>query len=160
MKKWGVLKTVVVTILVIFLALFIYVFFSVANFVNKSNESTTVRYCTEASMPEFAEISERYGMIDYFDKGTFYSFESKKYKNLDKLCEALPAGCEQAVREAVSKSYFYYTTDVRQTPVNSYEVDAEKLPLVSDGSKTQRECHYCVLQYPDLTYRFAVVVEY
>ena len=160
MKRWGMLKTAIVTILVIFLAIFLYVVFSVSNFLKKSQESTANRYCTEASMPAFAELTDRYALTDYHDDGSFYSFETKKYKSVDKLCEALPSGCEQAVREAVSVSYYYSTTDVGNTPVNCYEVDAEKLPLVSNGSENRRECHYCVLVYPNNTYRFAIFVEY
>ena len=89
MKRWSVLKTVCITILSLFLLLFLYVFISIANYIHQVKVNETNYYTTEARMPQYAEVSDRYGMAD----GGFYSFETKKYKSLDKLGEALPAGC-------------------------------------------------------------------
>lgn len=155
MKRWSVLKTVCITILSLFLLLFLYVFISIANYIHQVKVNETNYYTAEARMPQYAEVSDRYGMAD----GGFYSFETKKYKSLDKLGEALPAGCAQAAKDSVKKGSGLYTTDIKDTPVMRYEVPAEDLPLVESNSKSNCECHYYVLEYADNTYRFAIMVE-
>ena len=63
-------------------------------------------------MPAYADVSVRYGIVD----GGYYAFETKKYKNLDKLGDALPAGCKQAVKDAVDNGVGLYKTDIKDEP--------------------------------------------
>ncbi|MBR3247135.1 MAG: hypothetical protein IKG03_01905 [Clostridiales bacterium] len=155
MKNWSVLKTVVITILCLIFAVFLYGFIQIARYLHKTRVIETEQYCAEALMPAYADVSVRYGIVD----GGYYAFETKKYKNLDKLGDALPAGCKQAVKDAVDNGVGLYKTDIKDEPVTRYEVPAKDLPLVQSNSESHYDCHYCVLEYPNHTYRFAIIIE-
>ena len=160
MKQLSGFKVALMTIGAIILAIFLYVVFSIAAYLNKVHESETNRYCLSAAVPEYIECADRYGMEDFKGRYSYYSFETKKYRSLSKLGEALPAGYEEAINAALKSGHRETGTDIKSTPVTIYEVPAESMSLINHGEEPEFESHYCVLEYADRTYRFAVIVEF
>ena len=130
----------------------------IANYLKKQQEIDTNRHSAEACMPQFAYVSDRYGMIDY-NGCTYYAFETKKYSSIEKLCKALPEGCEQAVKDAVNNGSGQNAKDTKDKIVVRYEVSQEDLPLVEKDPHNDTDFHFCVYEYPNNTYRFALIIE-
>ena len=105
------IRKVLIVVAVLFLSVVLIFGIQIANYLNKQHESDTNYYATEACMPQFAYVSDRYGMVDY-NGSTYYAFETKKYSSIEKLCEALPAGCGQAG----SVGIFHHHPSCRHAP--------------------------------------------
>lgn len=91
------IRKVLIVVAVLFLSVVLIFGIQIANFINKMEESDTVLHAEEACMPQYAYVSDRYGMINYHGS-TYYAFETKKYSSIDKLCQALPAGCQKCCK--------------------------------------------------------------
>ena len=151
-------RKVLIVVAVLFLSIVLIFGIQIANYINKQREIDTNYYAAEACMPQFAYVSDRYGMINY-NGSTHYAFETKKYSSIEKLCEALPAGCGQAVKDAVNNGAGENAKDIKDKFVVRYEVSKEDLPLVKKDPHNDTDFHYCVLEYPNNTYRFALIIE-
>ena len=73
------------------------------------------------------------------------------------MCANLPAGFSDAIKDTLSSGESLNGVDLKNKPVTIYEINPELLPLEEEGSETEFECHYCVMEYPDKTYRFALI---
>lgn len=160
MKQISGVKAILITIGTIILLIFLVFAIQIANYLSKVRESETRHYCLSAAVPEYIECADRYGMEDFKGRYSYYSFETKKYRSLSKLGEALPAGYEEAINAALKSGHRETGTDIKSTPVTIYEVPAESMSLINHGEEPEFESHYCVLEYADRTYRFAVIVEF
>ena len=152
------IRNLLIVVAVLFLSVVLIFGIQIANYLNKQHESDTNYYATEACMPQFAYVSDRYGMVDY-NGSTYYAFETKKYDSIEKLCEALPAGCEHAVKDAVNNGAGENAKDIKDKFVVRYEVSKEDLPLVKKDPHNDTDFHFCVYVYPNNSYRFALIIE-
>lgn len=152
------IRKVLIVVAVLFLSFVLFFGVQIANFINKMEESDTVLHAEEACMPQYAYVSDRYGMINYHGS-TYYAFETKKYSSIDKLCQALPAGCEQAVKNAVNNGAGEDAKDIKDKYIVRYEVSQDELPLVKKDPNNDTDFHFCVYVYPNNTYRFALIIE-
>ena len=159
MKQLSGFKVALLTIGAIILAIFLYCVFSIAAYLNKVRESETNHYCLSAAVPGYVGYVDRYAMEDFNGHHGYYSFETKKYKNLEKLCEALP-GYEEAINAALKYGFRESATDIKETPVTRYAVPPESMSLINHGNEPEFESYYCILEYADGSYRFAVIVAF
>ena len=142
------IRKVLIVVAVLFLSVVLFFGVQIANYINKMEESDTVFHAEEACMPQYAYVSDRYGMINY-NGSTYYAFETKK----------LPAGCGQAVKNAVNNGAGVNAKDIKDKSVVRYEVSQDDLPLVKKDPNNDTDFHYCVYVYPNNTYRFALIIE-
>ena len=49
--------------------------------------------------------------------------------------------------------------DLKNKPVTLYEINPELLPLEKKESDNELECHYCVMEYTDKSYRFVLITD-
>ena len=147
-----------IIVAVLCLSLGLYFVVQIARYINKQSEIDANYYASEACMPQFAYLSDRSGIINYIGS-SYNAFETKKYSSVEKLCAALPAGCEQAVKDALNNGSGKNAKDIRDNFVIRYEVSKEDLPFVKKDRKSDVDFHYCVLEYPNDTYRFALIIE-
>ena len=152
------IRNVLIVAAVLFLSVILIFGIQIANYLNKMEEVDTVFHAEEACMPQYAYVSDRYGMINY-NGSTYYAFETKKYSSIDKLCDVLPEGCEQAVKDAVNNGAGENAKDIKDKFVVRYEVSQDDLPLVEKDPNNDTDFHYCVYVYPNNTYRFALIIE-
>ena len=152
------IRKVLIVVAVLFLSVVLFFGVQIANFINKMEESDTVLHAEEACMPQYAYVSDRYGMINYHGS-TYYAFETKKYSSIDKLRQALPAGCEQAVKNAVNNGAGEDAKDIKDKYIVRYEVSQDELPLVKKDPHNDTDFHFCVYVYPNNSYRFALIIE-
>ena len=152
------IRKVLIVVAVLFLSVVLFFGIQIANYLNKMEESDTTFHAEEACMPQYAYVSDRYGMINYHGS-TYYAFETKKYSSIDKLCQALPAGCEQAVKNAVNNGAGEDAKAIKDKYIVRDEVSQDELPLVKKDPNNDTDFHFCVYVYPNNTYRFALIIE-
>lgn len=83
------------------------------------------RDCDIALLPELSGFVGRTGSKDGYNV-----YETRKYKNAEELCKALPEGYGDAIRYALDKGSYMETMDLKNASVKSYEI-TEGLPFVS-----------------------------
>ena len=120
-------------------------------------------YANTALMPELSDDFERYAIrgIRDFD----YMVETYSYSGLDEMYANLPEGCEKGISGALSNGAYENAKDLKGKDVSKYEITSDLPLLDSDeinkddgGSFTGAFVYYYVLEYPDGTYRFAVLI--
>ena len=120
-------------------------------------------YARRALMPGIADILERYGRRGMRDSEDM--LESRAFSSLDEMIEALPKGCEDAVRKTIKNAEPKESKDITGKSVTMYGV-MYQLPQAKRGDLDNkyeyyfygvRMSHY-ILEYEDGTYRFAVSI--
>ena len=120
-------------------------------------------YSEVALMPGLADHFERYAIRGGRDCD--YMVETCSYDSYDEMCEELPEGCDFGIGCALAEGTHEETADIYGDPVKRYEIRAG-LPLLGEngGNGKKRNAHagafiyYYILEYPDGTYRFAVLI--
>ena len=118
-----------------------------------------------ALMPEAAEDIEYYAVMGTRDPS--FLITSHSYANVDDMCNALPKGCEEGIRNALKKGEYKKTEDVLNRMTKRYDVSPEELPLIKEKEVKKEYYHaaigafryYYVLEYEDGTYRFEMRVD-
>ena len=157
MKRfWGI---TFFTLLIVFLLVGGIGFLGVSNFVNQSNDATRSGYCSAARLSSYTDHIDRFAMADYGGNYSYYSFESKKYKTVEAMCEDLPICSSADAMKTLTTKVGEDTTDVGNTPIERYEIDPKMMPLDAKTSDSIDDTHYCILEYPDGKYRFTVIIK-
>lgn len=120
-------------------------------------------YANTALMPELSDDFERFAIrgIRDFD----YMVETYSFSGTDEMYGKLPEGCENGIAQALSDGAYEATKDLKGKDVSRYEITAG-LPLLDKdeinkddgGMLTNAFVYYYVLEYPDGTYRFALLI--
>ena len=150
------------TVLTAFLTLIvicgIFVFVSIYRFIAKSREADINHYCSEVQIPQYASSVDKYETVEFHGDDRFRSLESRKFRDEQKLCDALPYGFSDAVSYALTQGKREEATDIAGITVTRYFIPEKMMPLDST-TYNDLERYYTVLEYPDGSYRFAVIVE-
>lgn len=148
-----------------------YIFITISNYLNADKwevhdpipDDRRKFYANTALMPELADDFERFAIkgIRDFD----YMVETYSFSGTDEMYEKLPEGCEKGISDALSGGAYESAKDLKGKAVSMYEITSD-LPLLAEdeinkddgGSLTGAFVNYYVLEYPDGTYRFAVLI--
>lgn len=154
LKKLVIVISVLFALYVVFCMLFIYGV--TAWHVSKITPENKREYAEYAFLPGIEDALERFatrGMQDVESQ-----LESHAYKSLDELCDALPEGYRQAIRDAVENSSPVSEKDVKGKEAEAYLI-AGDLPIVRDesdeGISYERRSYY-VYKYKNGKYRFVI----
>ena len=147
------------TLLIVFLLIGGIGFLGVSNFVNQSNDATRNSYCSAARLSSYTDHIDRFAMEDYGGNYSYFSFESKKYKTVEAMCEDLPICSSADALKTLTSKTGENVTDTGNTPVVRYEIDPKMMPLDARISDSVDDTHYCILEYPDGKYRFTVIIK-
>lgn len=162
------LVTIGATIGVIVLILVGYAFYSVSRFIEadtKWYEQTELtaedkeRWSYYVALPEAQHCFEYYSYRGYRDRK--YMIETRAYTSIEKMCEDLPEGCEDAISKAIL-SEPKEEEDIRGVDVKQYKVENDLLPLTGneeisskyDAYATAGSRQYYVNEYEVGMYRF------
>ena len=129
---------------------------SVIRYINAKNRSERMYYSRAAGIPSFAECIEEHGPEPR--NGSCVFLQTRKFRSIGDLCANLPAGFSDAIKDALSSGVSQNGFDLKNKQVTIYEINPDLLPLEEEGSDTETDCHYCVFEYPDNTYRFALII--
>ena len=130
--------------------------FQIFRYLRETEKSDRAHYTWVAHMSYFAEYIEENGFGE-FGNGTHEFLETRKFKSVEEMGANLPAGFSDAIKDALSSGVSQNGFDLKNKQVTIYEINPELLPLEEEGCETEFECHYCVMEYPDKTYRFALI---
>jgi hypothetical protein len=149
----------------------VYVFGTIRNYIKSSRwelktEMTDDKkdlFSNVALLPGLAPCIERYAERGFRD--TSYMIETYRYADADKMCEALPEGCEEGIRKALASDPAI-AKDISGESVDLYSVTTG-LPVIEEDQiddKYKNEYigafkSYYVIGYSDGTYRFAVQID-
>ena len=120
-------------------------------------------YANTALMPELSDDFERFAIrgIRDFD----YMVETYSFSGTDEMYEKLPEGCENGIAQALSDGVYEATKDLKGKDVSRYEIttglphlDKDEINKDDGGMLTNAFVYYYVLEYPDGTYRFALLI--
>ena len=125
-------------------------------YIRECDRSDRMYYSREAHISYFPEYVEDNGLGRY-KNSTYEILETKKFKSVEELCANLPAGFSNAVKDAMSSGTTEDGYDLKNKQVTLYEINPELLPLEETDSEHELECHYCVMEYRNKKYRFAVI---
>ena len=161
--------------LIIFAAIFLlaggYIFVTVRNYLDSDKwevhdpipDDRRKFYANTALMPELSDDFERFAIrgIRDFD----YMVETYSFFGTDEMYEKLPEGCENGISQALSDGAYETTKDLKGKDVSRYEIttglpllDKDEINKDDGGMLTNAFVYYYVLEYPDGTYRFAVLI--
>lgn len=150
---------IIVGIILVFILLVVGCFgVQIYRYLRETDKSDRAHYSWIARMTYFAEYIEDNGLGE-FRTGTHEFLQTKKYRSPEELCANLPAGFSDAVEDALASGVSEQAVDLKNKPVTLYEINPELLPLEEKESETEFECHYCVMEYPDKTYRFVLITD-
>ena len=158
----------ILTVFVIFALLLGYTFYNVGRFVksdlkwNDQSDMSAVdkeRWSYYVALPEAEHCFEYYAIRGLYDPK--YMVETRAYTSIEKMCEDLPEGCEDAISKAIL-SEPKEEEDIRGVDVKQYKVENDLLPLISieeierkyDAYAVGGWREYYVNEYEDGTYRF------
>ena len=144
---------------VVFLAIGLYFFVSIVRYIHKADEISKDYYCRAAQIPSYASCVDRKSIVEFKGIHHYKSLESRKYRNEEKLIEALPDGFSYAVTNALTQGEAEEATDIKNKPVMRYRISEDLLPLEDTGYDGNIECNYFVLVYPEGSCRFDLIVE-
>ncbi|MCR5489618.1 MAG: hypothetical protein K6F03_06095 [Saccharofermentans sp.] len=120
-------------------------------------------YANTALMPELSDDFERFAIrgIRDFD----YMVETYSFSGTDEMYGKLPEGCENGIAQALSDGAYETAKDLKGKDVSRYEIttglpllDKDEINKDDGGMLTNAFVYYYVLEYPDGTYRFAVLI--
>ena len=151
-------RRLLITIGVIILLIVGYMVISISRYMYAKNRSERDYYSQAARIPSFAECIEDHQFASYHNR-SYVFLQTRKYRSLEKLCDDLPAGFTQAVNVAVTSGRSENAVDIKGKPVVLYEVSPELLPLTKKENVNDFECYYCVMEYPDYSYRFTLITD-
>ena len=127
---------------------------SVSRYISAKNRSERNYYCRAARISSFAGYIEDNNFV-----GSHVYLQTRRFSGTGEMCANLPAGFTEAVYEALSSGKSEKAVDIKNKPVTLYEVKPELLPLDAKESDNEFGCRYCVMEYPDNTYRFVLITE-
>ena len=151
-------KKILITIGVIFLLIAGFAVISVSRYISASDRSERDYYSRAAGMPSFAGCVEDNGFGKYRNR-SYVFLQTQRFSSIGELCNNLPAGFTGAVNKALTSGKAESGYDLKDKPVTLYVADPELLPLREKESNDKFECHYCVMEYSDNTYRFVLITE-
>ena len=149
---------VVLVFLGLFLAGVIVLVVQIGVFISKSDEYSKNYYCNEAQIPTYVSYIDRMAIID-FKTGSKKCLESKKGRNAQALIDKLPYGFSGAVTYALTQGETEQATDIGGREVTRHYIPEDQMPLDSSCETNNLERYYCVIEYPDGSFRFAIIVE-
>ena len=150
--------TVVIVVLGIFLTIGIILVVQTGNYLAKSRVSQVNHYCNEAQIPACSSCVDRLAIIDY-RTGSMKCLESGKGKDAQALINQLPYGFSDAVTYALTKGKTETAKDLDGKLVTRYYIPDKEMPLDGTRGISNRETYYCVLEYPDGSCRFAIILD-
>ena len=120
-------------------------------------------YSNAVLLPGLADSFERYAAKGIRDCD--YLVETRLFQSYDEMCAALPEGCSVGIGLAVAENAPEQTTDIKNREIARYTISSD-LPLVNrdDLPEKYRSSYigafvsYYVYQYPDNSWRFAVLI--
>ena len=120
-------------------------------------------FANVSRMPELFGCFERYAVKGLRDLDCL--IETRRYEGLDEMCEALPAGCGEAIEKALSEENAQPGEDIGGDSAVKYGVETG-LPLVDRKDLNEKYkssyvgavIQYFVLKNPDGAWRFCVSV--
>ena len=153
-KKIVIIISVLFALYVVFWLLFIYAI--TAWHIRKITPENMGEYAEYAFLPGIENALERFatrGMQDVESQ-----LETHAYKSLDKLCEALPEGCRQAVRDAVENSSPVSEKDVKGKKAEAYLITGDLSASRDEADEASRfeSRKYYVFKYKNGSYRFVI----
>lgn len=150
--------TIALFFLGLFLAGVIILVVQISNYINKANEYSKNYYCNEAQIPTYVSYIDRMAIID-FKTGSKKSLESKKGKDAQALIGKLPYGFSDAVTYALTQGETEQAIDIGGKEVTRHYIPEDQMPLDNSCETSNLERYYCVIEYPDGSCRFAIIVE-
>ena len=149
---------IVLGVVLIFVLLVVGIFgIQIYRYLRETEKSDRAHYTWVAHMSYFAEYIEENGFGE-FGNGTHEFLETRKFKSVEEMYANLPAGFSDAIKDALTSGVSQNGFDLKNKQVTIYEINPELLPLEEEGSDTETDCHYCVMEYPDNTYRFVLII--
>lgn len=152
----------------VFLTIYGILFIQVARAVSwKVHDDLTDKQKSEfsemAQMPGMAPSVERYGIKGWQDAE--YLIETYRYDSVDALCDSLPDGCRDSIKQTLATVTPISSKDVKGKRIKRYDI-SYGLPLVSDDEMEEETYTYTlgafrdyyIYEYSDGTYRFAADV--
>ena len=168
-----ILRIIIILTVIIFL---VSIYFSFISYTSDFSVHTDITaedqkyYASVVLMPDLSDQIERFGirnMRNLIEKWKRVSIETTKYKNLEELCNALPEGCSDPIRNAIASGQCTYGRDLEKESVKWYTIE-QGLPLIGSLNpdpevQQQRskitKIYYQVYEYGDGAYRFQVWYE-